>query len=261
MRNYTSYTIYKAVFSPTYGTAHAATLLAEQMDLNLAGEKIKKLDLTTPAARSVRHFFSESDLVIVGAPVYGGQLPPVEGLFENLHGNNTPCILLAGYGNRHYENALAQMKSIMTRQGFLCIGAIACIVPHTFAPAIGAGRPNVEDLSAIAAFANALSAKFETHDSFTVAEVPGDPNPAPKPKKAVPKSLDRTLCTNCSLCSASCPAGAIDKITNDIDPEKCINCMRCAFICPAKARSFEAEETRAWLTGNCSEPRKIEYFL
>lgn len=261
MRNYTSYTIYKAVFSPTYGTAHAATLLAEQMDLNLAGEKIIKLDLTTPAARATRRFFSANDLVIVGAPVYGGKLPPVEGLFENLHGNNTPCILLAGYGNRHYENALAQMKSIMTRQGFLCIGAIACIVPHTFAPQIGAGRPNLEDLSAIAAFANALSAKFENDDGFTIAELPGDPAPEAKPKKPVPKALDRALCTDCGLCSASCPVGAIDKKTNEIDDEKCINCMRCAFICPAKARSFEARETEAWLTQTCSEPKKIEYFL
>ncbi|MDO4331177.1 MAG: 4Fe-4S binding protein [Eubacteriales bacterium] len=261
MRNYTSYTIYKAVFSPTYGTAHAATLLAEQMDLNLAGEKVIKLDLTTPAGRSVRHFFSASDLVIAGAPVYGGQLPPVEGLFENLHGNQTPCILLVGYGNRHYENALAQMKRIMTRQGFLCIGAIACIVPHTFAPAIGAGRPNLEDLSAIAAFANALRPKFETAGAFTIAEVPGDPCPEANPKKEIPKALDRSRCTECGLCSASCPAGAIHQKTNEIDSKVCINCMRCAFVCPEKARSFQAEQTKAWLEENCAAPKKIEWYL
>lgn len=261
MRNFTSYTIYKAVFSPTYGTAHAATLLAEQMDLNLAGEKIKKLDLTTPAARATRQFFSSSDLVIAAAPVYGGQLPPVEDLFLNLHGNDTPCILLVGYGNRHYENALAQMKRILTRQGFLCIGAIACIVPHTFAPSIGAGRPDLEDLSAIAAFANALSAKFETDDGFTIAEVPGDPAPEANPKKAIPKALDQTLCTGCGLCSTSCPVGAIDKKTNEIDSGKCINCMRCAFTCPARARTFDAAQTKAWLEESCKEPRRIEYFL
>lgn len=261
MQNYTSYTIYKAVFSPTYGTAHAATLLAEQIDLNLAGEKIKKLDLTTPAARSAKHFFTSSDLVIVGAPVYGGKLPPVEGLFENLHGNQTPCILLAGYGNRHYDNALAQMKKIMTRQGFLCVGAIACIIPHTFSPNVGAGRPNVADLSAIAAFANALKPKFATDAPFEEVLIPGDPDPEAKPKKAIPKTLDRTLCTDCGLCSASCPVGAIDPKTNEIDGDKCINCMRCAFICPAKARSFQADETRAWLEANCAEPRNIEYFL
>lgn len=260
MHNFTSYTIYKAVFSPTYGTAHAATLLAEQMDLNIASSKIKKLDLTTPAARQARYHFSTSDLVIVGAPVYMGMLPCVEGLFENLHGNRTPCILLVGYGNRHYDDALAQLRKIMIRQGFICIGAIACITPHTFSDKLGAGRPGLEDLSAIAAFANALKPKFET-DEFESIEVPGNPDPEPKPGTDIPKFLNKELCNDCGLCSASCPVGAIDKETGVIDSEKCINCMRCTFVCPAKARSFDANGTKEWLESNFSDSRRIEWFL
>ena len=41
MHNFRSYTIYKAIFSPTYGTAHAASILAEQLSLNIASEKIQ----------------------------------------------------------------------------------------------------------------------------------------------------------------------------------------------------------------------------
>lgn len=260
MHNFLSYTIHKAIFSPTYGTAHAATLLAEQLSLNISTDKIKKLDLTTPAARASKYFFGNNDLVIIGAPVYGGQLPPVENLFRNLRGNQTPCILLAGYGNRHYDDMLAQMKNIMMQQGFICIGAITCIIPHTFSEKLGSGRPNVSDLNRIAAFANALKSKFE-NDTFAMIDVPGNPMPEKKERKFMPKSVNKELCTNCGLCAASCPTGAIDKSTGEIDHDKCINCMRCTYVCPAKARSYEAGPITAYLEENFSEPREIEFFL
>ena len=118
----------------------------------------------------------------------------------------------------------------------------------------------MEDLSAIAAFANAIKPKFES-DRFESIELPGSPSPEPKPKKDVPKFLDKERCNDCGLCAASCPVGAIDRQTGDIDSDKCINCMRCTFVCPAKARSFHADATRTWLEENFSEPRKIEWFL
>ena len=260
MHNFKSYTIYKAVFSPTYGTAHAASILAEQLSLNIASEKIQKLDLTFPSAREIQHYFSDSDLVIAGAPVYGGQLPPVKELFENLHGNQTPCVLLICYGNRHYDDALAQLKSVMIRQGFLPVGAIACIIPHVFSEKVGAGRPNVSDLRLIAGCANTRKEKFE-YDSFELTDVPGNPDPQPNPKTDVPKFRDESLCSRCGLCAASCPVGAIDRESLAIDTDKCINCMRCSYVCPSKARSFRADETRAWLEANCFEPRQVEYFL
>ena len=259
MHNFISYTIHKAIFSPTYGTAHAATLLAEQLSLNISTDKIKKLDLTTPGARASKYFFGTNDLVIVGAPVYGGQLPPVEDLFRNLRGNQTPCILLAGYGNRHYDDTLAQMQNIMMQQGFICIGAIACIIPHTFSEQLGTGRPNISDLNRISAFANALKPKFET-DSFSPIEVPGNPIPEKKERKFMPKELNREVCTGCGMCAASCPTGAINADGN-IDQSKCINCMRCTFVCPVKARSFDAGQIKAYLEENFSEPREIEFFL
>lgn len=260
MHNFTAYTIYTAAFSPTLGAAHAARLLAEQVDLNLAGEKIKDIDLTVPENRSEPHFFTSGDLLIAAAPVYGGQLPPVEGLFENLHGNQTPCILLACYGNRHYDDTLAQMKEILTRQGFLCIGAAACVIPHIFSEKIAAGRPNEEDIACLSAFAAKLKEKLST-DTFEIVEVPGNPAPEAKPRKDIPKFLDRSLCTGCGLCVRSCPAKAIHPETLEIHPDSCINCMRCTVICPAKARSFQAQDTRAWLEANCSVPRTVEYFL
>lgn len=260
MRNFNTYTIYKAVFSPTYGTSHAASLLAEQLEWNIPCENVKKLNLTTPQERAREYFFGSNDLVIVACPVYGGQMPPVEKLFENLHGNQTPCILVACYGNRNYDDTLAQMQKVMARQDFICVGALACIIPHVFSDKVGAGRPNVDDLSKIAAFANTLKRKFEV-DTFEQIQVPGNPDPEVKPRKDIPKALDNEKCTKCGLCSVSCPVGAINPVSLEIDTSKCINCMRCAFVCPEKARTFQADGAKQMLETNCMEPKEIEFFL
>lgn len=44
-----------------------------------------------------------------------------------MKGNNTPAIIAAVYGNRHYDDALLQMKDILTEQGFYVIAAGAFI--------------------------------------------------------------------------------------------------------------------------------------
>ena len=246
MHNFRSYTIYKAIFSPTYGTAHAASILAEQLSLNIASEKIQKLDLTFPSAREIQHYFSDSDLVIAGAPVYGGQLPPVKELFENLHGNQTPCVLLACYGNRDYEDALAQLKALMIRQGFLPVGAIACVIPHVFSEKVGAGRPNVADLSAISGFANALKAKFE-YDRFEIADVPGNPAPDAKPKKDVPSFWINPFApaVGCALLPVP-PAPSIGKLSPSIRTNASTACAVASSVLPKPALSMRMRPKPGW---------------
>lgn len=53
---------------------------------------------------------------------------------------------MATYGNRHYDHALAQMKHILNTHGFRCAVGTAVITPHVFAPALGVGRPDEEDI-------------------------------------------------------------------------------------------------------------------
>ncbi len=45
--------------------------------------------------------FGPEELLVLALPVYAGQIPAVPGLLDGLKGDNTPCILLATYGNRH----------------------------------------------------------------------------------------------------------------------------------------------------------------
>ncbi len=40
---------------------------------------------------------------------------------KNLKGDYTPAVIAAVYGNRHYDDALLQMKDILTEQGYVVI--------------------------------------------------------------------------------------------------------------------------------------------
>ena len=55
----------------------------------------------------------EADTLLFAMPVYGGYIPSFcAELVKNLVGNNTPAIIMAVYGNRHFDNALIQAKDL-----------------------------------------------------------------------------------------------------------------------------------------------------
>ena len=101
---------YRLFFSPTGGTARATELVCGAMKTPFAA-----VDLTLPAARGQQHWFAADDLVVFGLPVYGGRLPQVPGLFDGLRGENTPAVLCACYGNRHYDDMLLEWKTEMEK--------------------------------------------------------------------------------------------------------------------------------------------------
>lgn len=247
-----------AYFSPTQGTKKAAEILAEGLT-----QSPQYLDLTRRKFRKQVKVFKEQELLVAAAPVYGGQLPRIEeGLFTNLKGNHTPCVLMAAYGNRHYDDTLAQMKKILTDRGFICIGAIAPVIPHIFSDKLGTGRPDQKDQEQIRRFAVLIKKRLQEAQMQGLKEitVPGNPNPDPKIMKPVEKKINREICTNCQICVQKCPVNAISRDTLEISAEKCINCMRCAKVCPTGARTFEAADVREYLESHYSQPREVEYF-
>lgn len=236
------------VFSPAGGTLRAARMVCEILG---GGRIVDAADVGTPLS------FGANELVIAAAPVYAGQLPAVRGLFENLRGEHTPCIVLAVYGNRHYDDTLAQLKARLERRGFWCAGAAACVAPHVFAPKLGAGRPDEADRAALAEFCGRVLQNLE---SGAAAEVPGEPDPAPKAPSAVPRTRDEALCDGCGLCARECPVGAIEPGTLCIRPGVCISCTRCARVCPRGAVRFDTAEIAARLESRCAQPRSVETF-
>ena len=239
-------------FSPTGGTRRALEALC-----GLLGPA-ELLELG--AGRGWERAMGRDELLVLALPVYAGQIPVVPGLLDGLRGDGTPCILAAAYGNRHYDDALAQMKRLMGERGFRCAGAAAVVTPHTFAPTLGTGRPDGEDLSVLAGFARQALDKLD-RPGWAEAEVPGDPDPAPKRAVPVEKDRDWDTCLGCGDCARACPTGAMDPKTLLWDQERCISCMACVSHCPTGALGFNSAALAARLTQMCSRRRAVETFL
>ena len=134
-------------FSPTGNTKKSTEVMAAAIT-----EQYDVIDLTRFENREMKHDFGQDELVIFGMPVYAGRIPMAAApRLDGLTGNNTPCILVATYGNRHYDDALAEMEDIAKAHGFQVIGAAAVIGRHTYGE-IQVDRPNAEDFAAYTEF-------------------------------------------------------------------------------------------------------------
>lgn len=223
-----------AVFSPTGGTMNAAYLLASML-----GENPEMIDQVPLASRQETISFAKDELAIFAAPAYAGKIPYAPNLFENCKGDQTPCVLVASFGNRAAENCCAQMHKLATDNGFVVIGAINIVTPHIFGARAGHSRPDVQDVKELRAFADEILKKLASGAPAPIT-VEGDPaiNGKPTIKSVIDHQLDATKCVMCGLCVNNCPVGAIDAKTLAINSEPCVECQRCSHICPVAARTY-----------------------
>lgn len=131
-------------FSSTKTTKKNLLAMAEGM-----GCPFETVDFTLPASREQDVCFGEDDFVIFGSPVYGGVMPLLvrEYLEKHISGNNTPCAIVAVYGNRHFDDCLVEMEDLLTEKGFLVTAAAACLGEHSYTTQIATGRPDEADLA------------------------------------------------------------------------------------------------------------------
>ncbi len=228
-------------FSPTGGTArvagHLSTALSGSTEI---------IDLLHPVAP--RSFFSE-DVVLIAMPVFGGRIPAfaLEQL-RNFQGGRARAVVVSVFGNRDFDDALAELSDAAIDCGFRVIACAAPVAEHSMARSVGTGRPDAQDLAELSAFAKQVLDKLERGDD-SVPPVPGnrpfevithgEANKGDAAPKWTPVASD--ACTQCGICAAECPAGAIPAgAPNTTDANRCIQCMRCTVVCPESARTLPA---------------------
>jgi ferredoxin len=256
-------------FSPTGTTQKVLESIAE----GIAAEDVEHIDLTLPkGARQTIPPFSD-EIVIIGAPVYGGRLPVVAvNRFKQLKAGRTPAILIVLYGNREFEDALIELKNLAIELGFKPVAGGAFIGEHSYATKdvpIANGRPDSLDVQKAMEFGAKIRDKItaiQSPDAQMDLEIPGRfPYEAGGARSmAVSPVSKKDTCTVCGTCAGVCPTGAIS-INESVETniELCIRCCACIKICPTGARVMEDgmwKEFATWLNKNCRTRKEPQIF-
>ena len=266
-------------FSPTGGTLQVAKHLAESMSKKICAE-VEYHSYTLPKEREVMPTFDVDDIVVWATPVYAGRIPnkTLDYVRNALHGNGNLSVALVSFGNRAYDNALAELVGLMEDGGMRPVGAAAVVTRHVFSDTLGALRPNKDDISALEDFATNVSEKIlsSSNNIIPVLKVPGEANPdkyysplnttnAPVNFLKAKPSCNHELCTHCGKCMNVCPMGSVE-IDGDIPMFKgvCIKCQACRLSCPSGAVAFTEPDYHshiAMIEHNFSSPKQPEFFV
>lgn len=266
-------------FSPTGGTLQVAKQFAEFL-ADILQVDVEYHSYTLLKERDEMPTFDANDIIVWATPVYAGRIPnkTLDYVRNALHGNGNLSVALVTFGNRAYDNALAELVGLMEDGGMRAVGAAAMVTRHVFSDTLGALRPNKNDISALEDFATNVSEKIlsSSNNIIPVLKVPGEANPdkyysplnttnAPVNFLKAKPSCNHELCTHCGKCMNVCPMGSIE-IDGDIPMFKgiCIKCQACRLSCPSGAIAFTDPDYHshiAMIEHNFSSPKQPEFFV
>ena len=183
----------------------------------------EEYDFSLPTARAQELSFTDRDLVVFGTPVYAGRVPNVllPFLTKNIRGNGALAIPVVTYGNRNFDDGLIELRSLMLANGLSPIAGGAFVGVHSFSTTLGAGRPDVDDLTLAQELGTQAARKLladamgepvavEGEDPIRPYYTPRDRNGTPINILKVKPKTDTDKCINCGLCARICTMGSID---------------------------------------------------
>jgi len=256
-------------FSPT-GTTKA---VVQGISRGINQCLVEIIDITRPDARKKPLRILENELLVIAVPVYMGRVPAL--LMEWLQAikaQKTPVVCVVVYGNRAYEDALLELKNIVTKCGCIPIASAAYIGEHAFSSSetpTAAGRPDASDLNHAELFGRKINEKLlsvSSVDHISDINIPGNyPYRGDSKLWSVDFIAISSECTQCGICAEGCPVGAIDsENSNLIDKEKCITCCACIKNCPQNARTMKngpVKDAAIRLNKLYKERKEPEFFL
>ena len=255
-------------FSPTGTTRKVLESLAK----GIAVESVEHINLTLPEGIQLRIPPFSDELVMIGAPVYGGRLPlDAINRFKQLKADKTLAILVVVYGNREFEDALLELRNLAIELGFKPVAGGAFIGEHSFASKdvpIANGRPDSLDVQKAMDFGAKIKSKvkaLQSCDAPMDLDVPGRfPYEGGARSMGVSPVTKEDTCTVCGTCASVCPTAAISingSVATRVD--LCIRCCACIKNCPTGARVWEnsrMKEVARWLNENCSARKEPQFF-
>ncbi len=254
-------------FSPTKTTRK----VIEAISTGIGAGDTKHFDLTLPKPTNSSISITEDGFAIIGVPVYNGRIP-IEAVrrLKRLKGANTPAIIVAVYGNRAYEDALVELRDLVTELGFHPFAAAAFIGEHSYSTTekpIAQNRPDAEDLSVAQSFGARIEEMLKNGTFIgSLSKLPGN-----VPFKTIPvrppisPTTIEAECDKCEICVSVCPTEAIEmKEVMETDIAACILCCACVKECPTGARVNNSDFIRTIsqrLFEHCSERKEPELFF
>ncbi|MDE6983412.1 MAG: 4Fe-4S ferredoxin, partial [Lachnospiraceae bacterium] len=106
---------YNIFFSPTGTTEKVVKHIGKSFSA------VENIDISEPDLSN--YIMNTDDFCIVGVPSFGGRVPEAAILrLQKIRGDRTPVFLLVTYGGRAYEDTLKELKDLLEKQNFICIG-------------------------------------------------------------------------------------------------------------------------------------------
>ena len=214
-------------FSPTGTTEQIVQELVEILAMQLKCEK-DYVDFTLPEVREDVQTFKEGDLVVFGVPVYAGRVPNL--MLKYIHtvqGCGAMAIPIVLFGNRNYDDALAELQALLAEDGFIPVAAGAFVGEHSFSEILGAGRPDNADMEVVEAFAE------DIYNKLTLGHKKSLPS-----RKAFRILLWKTYLRNATSAEVPC--------TQNLPPPKALGSFSC--ILPSSHTIFHSPSGRTTST-------------
>jgi len=112
-----------AYWSATGNTDKTVNTIAETLAEKL-GVPLERRNFTRPSDRAEDLSFTGGDLVVFGMPTYAGKLPNkmLPYVQQQIHGNGALAVGVVTFGNRSYDNSLAELCAALEAEWVLATG-------------------------------------------------------------------------------------------------------------------------------------------